>query len=214
MLKRDVVYVRFEHEKHKRLRRWKLKDLAGKLICFIYLAFCAFYITCFCAIVPDETFAAYATTSTTAFLCVLVLKPGTYVVPIYCLFLLQRSCHFHWIERLLTAFPDMTDFSFEWRFEEATQLLSKDHDWLEAAPQTFKRTFTGLLQVALGRREKEKELLVPTNLVPNSESCEPETTETSLMDSGLGLLVDEIIHEVQPLVQKLCSQHLPARQSR
>ena len=121
-------------EKRRKLWWWAFKDRVGKLFSCVYIAFCTFYVACFCAIVSDETYLAYENTSSTALFAVIVIKPACYVLPLYSVLILQR-CHNFWLlERLLDRFPDLTDFSFESKFLEARKKLDEGHHWLEAAP--------------------------------------------------------------------------------
>ena len=134
VLRRDYAYVRTLREKRRKLWWWAFKERVGKLFSCVYIAFCTFYVACFCAIVSDETHLAYENTSSTALFAVIVIKPACYVLPLYSVLILQR-CHNFWLlERLLDRFPDLTDFSFESKFLEARKKLDEGHHWLEAAP--------------------------------------------------------------------------------
>jgi calmodulin len=132
VLSRDIVYVSTKVEKERRLNWWTMKDRFGKLFALFYIAFCAFYVACFCAIVPDETYLAFEKTSTTALLMIIVLKPGGPVLIQWGLLILKRRVDNPYLQRKLDErLPDLTDFSFETKFRKAREKLLEPHHWLD-----------------------------------------------------------------------------------
>jgi len=132
VLSRDIVYVSTKVEKERRLNWWTMKDRFGKLFALFYIGFCAFYVACFCAMVPDETYLAFEKTSTTALFMIIVLKPGGPVLIQWGLLILKRRVDNPYLQRKLDErLPDLTDFSFETKFGKAREKLLEPHHWLD-----------------------------------------------------------------------------------